>query len=75
MRDRKFVSGIITLTQEHRFQLVDGNGRKIIFILSHESPVQGRDLERMEKSRAPVKVTYEDAAMLNALIAYDLFEQ
>lgn len=75
MKNRKSASGIISLTQEHRFQLVDDEGNKILFVLAHESPVQGRDLERLEKFRLPVKVTYADTGMLNSHVAYDVAEQ
>lgn len=74
MKNRKTASGIISLTQEHRFQLVDGEGNKFLFVLDHGSPVQGPDLERLEHARLPVKVTYADTGMLNSHVAYDVAE-
>lgn len=71
----KTASGVITLAQEHRFQLVDDQGMKRLFILAHGSPVQGRDLELLEASHHHVTVFYTDTEMLSGHTAHDVHEQ
>jgi hypothetical protein len=68
-------SGVITLTQEHRFQLVDDQGGKKLFILAHGSPVQGKDLERLESANRRVRVFYSDGDTLNGYTAHAIHEQ
>lgn len=67
--------GVITLAQEHRFQLVDNQGVTRLFILAHGAKVQGRDLERLEKSGIAVMVFYTGSDMMNAYNAHDIHEQ
>ena len=67
--------GVITLAQEHRFQLVDDQGNKRLFILAHGSAVQGSDLERLERSHRHVAVFYTDSNMLSGYTAHDVHEE
>ena len=71
----KTASGVVTLAQEHRFQLVDDQGSKKLFILAHGSPVEGRDLQRLENSNRRVTVFYTDADTLNGYTAHEVHEQ
>lgn len=71
----KTVNGIITLVQEHRFQLEEEDGRHRLFILAHDAAQQWRDLERLEREHAPVTVHYADAGGLIASAAHDIEQQ
>jgi hypothetical protein len=71
----KTTTGVITLAQEHRFQLVDDQGRNKLFILAHGAPVQGRDLTRLAESQCDVTVFYTEANLRNAYTAHDVHEQ
>lgn len=66
--------GVITLAQEHRFQLIDDQGMRRLFIVAHGAAVQGRDLERLARSRRPVTVFYTQSEMLNGHTAQDVHE-
>lgn len=68
----KTVNGIITLVQEHRFQLEEEDGRHRLFILAHDAAQQWRDLERLERDHIPVTVHYTDAGGLIACAAHDI---
>ncbi|MGN6702599.1 MAG: hypothetical protein ACTHKB_06520 [Burkholderiaceae bacterium] len=64
--------GVITLVQEHRFQMEGDDGVRRLFILSHRAPLEWRDLESLEKSGRRVAVTYTDAPHLIAATAHDV---
>lgn len=71
----KTASGIITLVQEHRFQLEEDGGRHRLFILAHDAPQQWQDLEQLERDHAPVTVHYTDADGLIACAVHDIQPQ
>lgn len=64
--------GVITLVQEHRFQMEGDGGVRRLFILSSGAPLEWRDLESLEKSGRRVAVTYTDAPHLIAATAHDV---
>ncbi len=68
----KTVSGVITLVQEQRFKLVSDDGRTRLFVVARDAPVDGRDLQPLQRSQARVTVRYDDAADLIAGIAHDV---
>lgn len=71
----KTASGVVTLAQEHRFQLVDDQGKHRLFIVAHGASIQGADLQRLADSHCHVKVFYTDSGMLNGHTAHDVHEQ
>lgn len=66
------MSGVITLTQEDRFQLAGDDGRKQLFLLSHHAPLDVSDLQRLERKRVRVTVHYRDAGGLIAGTAHEI---
>jgi hypothetical protein len=71
----KIATGVVTLAQEHRFQLVDDQGVNRLFILDHAAPVQGTDLRRLANAQKQVKVFYTGSNTINAYTAHDVHEQ
>lgn len=67
-------SGVITLVQEHRFQLADDDGGRRLFVLAHDAPIEWADLEMLERSNGHVTVFYTDADTVIAGTAYDVQE-
>ena len=66
--------GVITLVQEHRFRLVDDDGRHALFVLAHGAPLEWQDLERLQLAGRTVLVTHEPAPGRIAAIAHDVVE-
>lgn len=73
--EMKKMSGVVTLAQEHRFQLVDDQGRKRLFILAHGASAQGRDLVRLAQSHCRVEVSYTDSETLNGYTVHEMVER
>jgi hypothetical protein len=53
--------GVITIAQESRFQLTDADGVSHLFVLSPHMLAEDDDLEPLQRSQAPVQVTYSRA--------------
>ena len=70
----KTASGIITLVQEHRFQLESDNGRHLLFILAHDAKQEWEDLKRLEKENCHVVVRYTDSEKLIASTAHEIWQ-
>lgn len=68
----KIVSGIIRLVQEHRFRLIDENGRDRLFILSHRAPVEWSDLVAMQQAEHAVTVAFREIDNMVAAEAHDV---
>jgi hypothetical protein len=68
----KTVSGTIRLVQEHRFRLIDENGRDRLFILSHKAPVEWSDLVAMQQGEHSVTVVYSEIDNMLAAEAHDV---
>jgi hypothetical protein len=69
---RAVVRGIITLVQEGRFQLEDAEGVRRLFVLAHDAPADQADLQALLAAECPVRVEFDDAEGLLALVARDL---
>ena len=67
-------NGVITLVQEHRFQLVDEQGGHALFILAHDAPLEWQDLERLQLAGRQVRVSHAPAPGRIAAIAHDVVE-
>lgn len=66
------LTGTVTLVQERRFRLLDGDGRTHLFLLAHDAPVEPSQLRRLTAG-APVTVTCRRAPELIARIAANVF--
>ena len=66
------LTGVIALVQEYRFRLVTDEGRWELFVLAHDAPLEGRELQTLQRSRTRVAVRYVDADDLIAGIARDV---
>jgi hypothetical protein len=66
------MTGRITLVQEHRFKLVDDRGVAHLFVLAHDAPLEGPELEGLQATGARVRVAYGRAPNLIALVAHDV---
>jgi len=53
------MTGVLTLVQEERFQLL-GNDERGFFVLAHDAPLDGADLKGLLASGAPVTIDYDD---------------
>lgn len=61
--------GIVTLTQESRFQLTDDQGISHLFILSHGAAAEPSQLGELQHRQARISVRYEKSPTLIANIA------
>ena len=69
----KSVRGRITVAQELRFQLVDDQGRTLLFAISHAAPIEPQDLQRLARGATPVQVHYTETDTLNGHAAEATF--
>ncbi len=65
-------SGLITIVQEERFQLMNDAGVHHLYLLPADTPVGVEDLERLQRSGERVRVRYRDAPDSIARIAQEL---
>lgn len=66
------MDGVVTLVQESRFQLTDGEGVSHLFVLSHKAPLEPAQLVPLQSAQARVTVGYEEAPNLIALLAHSI---
>ena len=66
------MDGVVTLVQESRFQLTDGEGVSHLFVLSHKAALEPAQLVPLQRTQAPVAVRYEDASNVIALLAHSI---
>lgn len=64
--------GVITLVQEHRFQLMNDAGGHALFVLAHDAPLEWQDLMRLQLAGRPVRVSHAPAPDRIAAIAHDV---
>ena len=62
------MEGVVTIVQEGRFQIVDGQGAGHLFVLGPNA-AETSQLKPLARAQARVRVTYEDAALLIAMQA------
>jgi hypothetical protein len=70
----KTMSGVVTITQEGRFQLTDEAGVSHLFILSYRAPLEPDQLLPLQHRQARVEVSYEDADNLIGNVALEVVE-
>lgn len=63
------LSGIVTVVQESRFQLVDDGGIGHLFVLSHGAAAEPSQLGDLQRRQARVRVSYQVASNMIANIA------
>jgi hypothetical protein len=56
------VQGIVTIVQEGRFQLVDGDGVAHHFLLSHAAALEPQQLPPLQRAQTRVRVWFKPAA-------------
>lgn len=54
--------GVITVVQEHRFQLLSDDGRRLHFTLAHDAPLGWNELQQLMRTRCRVAITHDAAA-------------
>ena len=64
------MTGVVTLVQESRFQLLDDAGVYHLFLLSHDAAAEPADLEPLQFCQSRVRVKYEKAPNLIAQTAH-----
>lgn len=65
----KSMEGIVTITQESRFQLRDLQGVSHQFELSHKAPVEPEQLPPLQREQAHVRVGYEPGENVIGFVA------
>jgi hypothetical protein len=68
----KSVEGVITLTQEGRFQLVTDGGRVLQFVLAHNAAIEPQDLPPLQRSQHRVEVDYTEPGHIIGYVAHTL---
>ena len=63
------MEGVITIVQESRFQLTDGNGISHLFMLSHTSMAEPEQLVSLQRDAAHVRVTYSQPRNIIGMVA------
>ena len=63
------MTGVVTIVQEGRFQLLDEKGVSHHFVLSSHAPAETEQLPPLARRQAKVRVKYEPAAGIIALKA------
>lgn len=58
------MSGIVTIVQEGRFQMMDDNGVYHLFLLSPNAAAETAQLAALQNRQARVRVRYKPAANL-----------
>lgn len=72
MHELNSVNGVITIVQEHRFQLRQGDGQHRLFVLAHDAPQEWDELQMLKDREQPVTVYYRDNDKLLAATAHDI---
>lgn len=75
MRELNSINGVITVVQEHRFQLREDNGQHRLFILAHDAPQEWDDLQVLKDQQQPVTVYYSNNEKLVAATAHDVWQR
>lgn len=60
------LSGIISVVQESRFQLVLNGGGTRLFVLAHDAPLDAEGLRALQHERVPVEVIFRPSRNLIA---------
>ena len=65
----KTITGIVTLAQESRFQLIDDAGIAHFFVLSHGASAEPSQLGELQRRQARVRVRWQEAPNMIARVA------
>jgi hypothetical protein len=66
------IEGIVTIVQEGRFQLLDGDGVSHMLLLSYDAPLEPEQLPRLQHEHARVRVNYTEAHNIIGLLAHSI---
>ena len=75
MRDDGFVTGVVTLVQERRFQLADAEGVRHLFVLDGACSLDEGQLRAYADARTRLAVRYRPAPGLVAHLALGIEEE
>ena len=70
----KSVEGLITLTQEGRFELVTERGRVMQFVLAQDASLEPQDLPTLRGGRRRIRVDYTEPNHIVGYLAHALSE-
>ena len=62
-------TGIVTIVQEGRFQMVDDDGVAHLFVLAHSAAAETGQLAELQHRQARIRVRYRPAAALIGHVA------
>jgi hypothetical protein len=68
----KSVEGVISLTQEGRFELVTDSGRVMQFVLAHSAAIEPQDLPPLQRGRQRIVVDYTEPGRIIGCVAHAL---
>jgi hypothetical protein len=66
----KRVEGVISLTQEGRFELVTDNGRVLHFMLAHNASIEPQDLPPLQREQRRLEVDYTEPGHIIGCLAH-----
>ena len=66
------VEGVITLTQEGRFELVTDGGRVMQFVLAHDAAIEPQDLPPLQREQRRIQVDYTEPGRIIGCLAHAL---
>jgi len=66
------IEGIVTIVQESRFQLLDGEGVSRMFLLSHKAALEPEQLPPLQHEQARIRVDYTAAHSIIGLLAHSV---
>jgi hypothetical protein len=75
MHQLNSTNGVITVVQEHRFQLKQDNGQHRLFILAHNAPQEWSELQTLKDKEQPVTVYFSENEKLIAATAHDVWQR
>lgn len=75
MHELNSTNGIITVVQEHRFQLRQDNGQHRLFILGQDAPQEWSDLQALKDRGQPVTVYFSENERVVAATAHDIWRR
>ena len=68
----KIIDGVVTIVQESRFQLADGDGVSHLFVLSYSARAEADQLTDLQRRQARVRVRYTTARNVIGLVAHSV---
>jgi len=54
------ITGVLTLVQEERFQVLGDDDENRFFVLAHDAPLDGAELRDLQAAGTPVTIDYDE---------------